>query len=206
MSNRNSDQNFFDSLQVDASERAKEIDGKGNYDDFDAFNEWQQEYPYHQDVLSTSTKWRTAKSLKMLQDQLNKNFPDRSKKSDGTIGDKNHCPNDDGSGSSDHCLNITDGDFRIVTAYDATHDPDNGCDMNVVVESIRSDRDSRIKYIIWNKRICSSKKIGGADPWQWRDYTRSNPHTKHAHFSVLPEKENYDDESSWNIGQQSLTS
>lgn len=145
--------------------------------------------------------WRVAKSLAKLRRQVDIAFPDRNKASDGTIGDTNHCP-----GTSDHCPNINDGGVGVVTAFDLTHDPSGGCDCENVVESIRSSRDNRIKYIIWNGRICNYRAIGGANPWAWRNYSGQNQHTTHAHFSVRGEKSRYDDESEWTISRASLTS
>jgi hypothetical protein len=145
-------------------------------------------------MRAKAKSWRAAKSLTKLRTQLNAAFPKRSKASDGIIGDLAHCP-----GSSDHCPNIVVGGVGIVTAFDATHDPKHGCDMNKVVKAIRDSRDSRIKYIIWNKRICSSKPQGSAAAWAWRTYKGKNGHTKHAHFSVLGLKGKYDSQAPWKI-------
>jgi len=139
--------------------------------------------------------WRPAEALKKLQSQVNAAFPGRSKASDGMIGDINHCP-----GSSDHCPNIPDAGIGVVTAYDITHDPNGGCDMHDVANSIRSSRDPRIKYVIWNRQIFSSYNHSNGAAWTWRAYSGSNPHTKHAHFSVLSAKAQYDDTSDWTIG------
>lgn len=47
--------------------------------------------------------------------------------------------------------------------------------------------------MIFNRRICSSS----VQPWKWRRYRGSNPHTRHLHLSV---KDTYqDDESPWQI-------
>lgn len=139
--------------------------------------------------------WRPAESLKKLQSQVNAAFPGRSKASDGMIGDTNHCP-----GSSDHCPNIPDAGVGVVTAYDITHDPNGGCDMHDVANSIRASKDSRIKYVIWDRQIFSSYNHNSGAAWSWRPYSGSNPHTKHAHFSVLAAKVQYDDTSNWIIG------
>lgn len=143
--------------------------------------------------------WRAAQSLLALRTQLNERYPTRSIAHDGLIGDTAHCP-----GSSDHCPNIDDGDtgVGVVTAFDATHDPNSGCDMDVVVSAIVESRDERIKYIIWNKRIISSKREGSTPAWQWRDYEGRSPHDKHAHFSVKAERQKFDDASVWAIGDQ----
>lgn len=180
----------------------KEIDEEKRPDDSLAFDEdskSERTISSVQEDVRSSSNWRAAKSLTKLRNQLDTAYPNRSKASDGFIGDASHCPNPDGTGSSDHCPNIQDGDTRVVAAYDATHDPGNNCDMEAVVEAIRTSRDARIKYIIWNRRICNSSKIGTTEAWEWRSYSGSNPHTRHAHFSVLPEKAKYDSEAEWSI-------
>lgn len=101
--------------------------------------------------------WRAAKSLQVLRNQVNERAPDRSKASDGFIGDAAHA-----SRASDHNPWVLDGNMGVVTAFDITHDPARGCDANELAEAIRGSRDPRVKYIIWNRRIANSKPIGGA--------------------------------------------
>jgi hypothetical protein len=134
--------------------------------------------------------WRVAESIDKLFDQVNAAHPTRSKASDGTIGDPSHA-----SRESDHNPWVKDGDMGVVTAGDITHDPAHGQDNNVMVAGIVKSRDPRIKYIIWNGRIISST----ISPWVWREYTGDNPHTKHAHISVLPVKTRYDSRATWAI-------
>lgn len=134
--------------------------------------------------------WRLAESLAKLRDQINDSFPDRSKASDGTVGDAAHS-----SRSSDHNPWVKDGRSSVVTAIDITHDPRNGVDAGKLADMLRSSRDERIKYIISNARICSGS--GGPQPWVWRRYTGSNAHRKHMHLSVKPEKHLYDSRLNW---------
>ena len=148
-------------------------------------------------VLRPFGSWIVAKSLNKLREQINTQYPNRNKASDGTIGDTRHCP-----GTSDHCPNSD----NVVTAFDCTHDPDNGCDVDLITEEIRLSQDSRIKYVIYNRKIFSSYPNNGIPPWTWRPYSGSNPHVKHAHFSVLGDPSKYNDESEWTIeptGEQS---
>lgn len=88
--------------------------------------------------------WRKAKSLAKLKAQVDAAYPKR-KGPDGFIGDKNHCPGAGWTGKSDHCLNIVLDGKGIVTAVDMRHEPENDCDIDVVVEAVRRSRDSRIK-------------------------------------------------------------
>lgn len=134
--------------------------------------------------------WRVAKSLLHLREQINKIAPDRSKASDGTIGDENHR-----SRKSDHNPWVRDGGIGVVTALDITHDPEDGCDCEQLVQSLVNSHDSRIKYIIWNRRIISST----VQPWLWRKYSGRNPHSKHFHLSVKSNKTSYDSQKDWQI-------
>ena len=74
-----------------------------------------------------------------------------------------------------------------------------GCDADAIAEAIRASRDARIKYVIWNRRIASAQAIGAAPAWAWRAYAGRNPHTKHVHVSVRPERGAYDSEAPWRL-------
>lgn len=139
--------------------------------------------------------WRTAECLKQLLAQVNVLAPNRNKLSDGTIGDLSHQ-----NRTSDHNPHILGSDGKgIVTALDITHNPQGGCDCNLLASALQAHKDSRIKYIIWNKRIMNSATINGTAPWTWRPYKGENPHTKHIHISVNCDPANYDSKSAWNI-------
>lgn len=135
---------------------------------------------------------RIAKSLDKFRAQFNAASKYRKKGSDGWIGDAAHA-----SRSSDHNPWIIDGKDRVVSAFDLTHDPERGVDCNEVAKVLINSRDKRIKYIIWNKQICSG--ADGPHAWQWRAYKGSNPHNKHLHLSVEDSKKLYDDDAPWEI-------
>ena len=134
--------------------------------------------------------WRVAKSLLRLREQINELAPNRSKASDGTIGDAAHA-----SRKSDHNPWVKDGSIGVVTAMDITNDIANGADAQALVDALVSSQDPRIKYIIWNRKIVNSR----IQPWVWRNYGGTNPHTKHFHISVRPEKAAYDSTESWQV-------
>ena len=134
--------------------------------------------------------WRVAKALLKLRTQIDAQYPNRSKKADGAIGDAAHA-----SRSSDHNPWIKDGGHGIVSAIDITHDLKSGLDTWSLGEHLRLKKDRRIKYVISNKRIFSST----TSPWTWRRYTGSNPHSQHIHVSVKATKNHYDDDSEWNL-------
>jgi hypothetical protein len=127
--------------------------------------------------------WRMATSLEVLRKQLNALYPNRSTVSDGGIGNAEHSAR-----TSDHNPN-SKGD---VCARDFTHDPANGLDCNELASKLVAARDSRIKYLIWNRQICSST----TSAWKWRLYTGSNAHTKHLHISVHGD---YDNPREWDL-------
>lgn len=132
--------------------------------------------------------WYCGYSLNQLLAEINASAPNRSKRSDGSIGDVAHQ-----SRSSDHnpctCHNA-------VCARDYTHDPAGGFDSYAFADWLRQRCDSgaeqRVKYIISNRRIASQK-----DSWNWRTYTGSNPHSQHAHVSVLHGPEKFNDKTAW---------
>ena len=134
--------------------------------------------------------WRAAQSLVRLRGQINQIAPRRSIASDGTIGDENHR-----SRNSDHNPWVRDGAIGVVTAIDITHDPDGDCNAEQIVQALVNSRDTRIKYIIWNRRIISAQ----VQPWAWRSYSGTNPHTRHFHLSVKSEKARYDSMAAWQI-------
>lgn len=110
----------------------------------------------------------TAPAAQCILDQATALYPNRSKASDGTLGDYAHSQR-----PSDH-----NPDSRgIVHASDLTHDPVHGCDNHK--NSVTHLDDPRLSYRIWNSRIYNPSIA----PY-WRAYTGSNPHKAHMHNSV----------------------
>ncbi len=140
-------------------------------------------------MSKNSANWRLAKSLTVLRTQLNTQYPNRSKVSDGSIGDANHA-----SRKSDHNAWIRDGDYGIVTAIDLTHEPINGIPCGRLLALLLHHQDLRIKYIIFSKFIYSRSSNFVAVP-----YHGLNAHQHHLHISVRAEKGFYDDDSLWEL-------
>lgn len=142
-------------------------------------------------LMARTAQWRVARALERLRDQVDQRFPDRNKRSDGTIGDQAHR-----SRTSDHnaWVKAPDG-MGVVSALDLTHSPGNGPDTHAMAEWLRLQADPRIKYVISNRRIFSSS----TSAWTWRKYSGSNPHIAHMHISVRSERAYYDDASDWNL-------
>lgn len=126
--------------------------------------------------------WRLAKSLEKLREQLNAAFPQRSKVSDGSVGDLAHR-----SRASDHNPNSAD----VVTAIDVTHDPAHG--LSGTALSRQLIKDPRTKYVIFDGQIYRTYKpqLG------WARYTGPNKHTHHVHISVVADAHEYDDSAPW---------
>lgn len=135
--------------------------------------------------------WRLAKSLETLRSQVNTAAPRRKKTSDGTIGDQAHAAR-----VSDHNPNRA----GVVQALDLTHDPAGGFDSYKFAETLRQNKDPRVKYVISNGRIFSSI----TQPWVWRSYSGSNPHSAHVHVSVSDKPALYDDTAPWRIASGAI--
>lgn len=136
--------------------------------------------------------WRLAKSIQLLLNQVNNAVPHRRKDSDGGIGDAAHATR-----NSDHNPYIKVGTFGIVRAYDFTHAPETGFDAYAFAEMLLKNKDSRIRYVISNRKIASGK--AGPKPWEWRKYEGTNPHIHHTHVSVTEDVGEFDSMKSWNI-------
>jgi hypothetical protein len=141
--------------------------------------------------------WRVAYSLQTILMQVNSTWPDRSKVSDGTIGDASHAAR-----KSDHNPDLQ----GVVRARDITHDPASGADMELLTEAIRGSRDTRCSYMIFKGRIFSSYRSLGSSSadagpaWAWRKY-HLNPHAGHAHLSVV-RNDLADDRTLWAMPEQ----
>ena len=117
--------------------------------------------------------WRLARALETLRTQVNAKWPNRSKSSDGSVGDTSHAAR-----PSDH--NPVNG---VVHAIDITHDPKGGFDSYAFADMLPKKQDRRMKYVISNRRIGSGPQ--GPQAGVWRKYTGSNPHDHHVHISVV---------------------
>lgn len=131
--------------------------------------------------------WRLARALETLRAQVNEKWPNRSKNSDGSVGDVSHS-----SRASDHNPDPS----GVVRAIDLTHDPKSGFDSYAFADLLLKNQDTRLKYVISNRRIGSGP--AGVQPGVWRKYTGSNPHDHHCHISVVADFRG-DNTSPWDI-------
>lgn len=107
-----------------------------------------------------------APSLVKLRDQIDAAWPNRSKASDGWIGDTSHQAR-----KSDHNPDYSAN--GVVRAIDVTA---KGINVNALLKAAK--KDLRTEYII------HKGKIYGASHFKARKYTGSNPHTHHVHISI----------------------
>lgn len=134
------------------------------------------------------TSWKLAPALDRLRAEVDRVAKNRSRKSDGTIGDSAHQARPNGS---DHNPN----EFGIVCALDLTHDSKHFHAhkfANQLRLRCQAGREQRVNYIISNGRIASVKT-----GFEWEDYTGENKHSKHIHISLKQEPRRYNNSGNW---------
>jgi hypothetical protein len=121
-------------------------------------------------------KPKLCKAGQQLREQLDDAFPDRDRSSDGWIADARHLAR----GTSDH---IPDASNGYVRAVDLDRDVSGKAKPDLmpdIADQLRrlAKTDKRIKYIIFDSKICSAKSA-----WRWRAYSGINKHKHHMHIS-----------------------
>ena len=137
--------------------------------------------------------WYLARSLQQLRAEVNTAFPNRDKRSDGTIGDAAHSAT-----VSDHNPHAN----GRVDALDIDEDLRAGLDLDHLAEHLRKRKDPRIKYVIYEGRMLRSYPKPGIPAWTWAPYTGSNAHMIHMHISVNDDRA--DDTRSWGVTRSVL--
>lgn len=125
--------------------------------------------------------WHLAPSLKQLLAEVNKRWPNRSRRSDGTIGDRAHSAR-----RSDHNPNGRGS----VNAIDITA---SGINTGALIAAAK--KHPSVRYIIHNRRIMN-RDIGNFRP---RYYSGANPHTAHVHISIYQSRTAENRRRSWGI-------
>ena len=134
--------------------------------------------------------WRPAKCLTTLKQQLDEQYPTRPTGSDGMIASAAHTQQNP---SSDHEPRTDpEGGPGVVCAFDITTDRFT----DALAEQLRwmGQRGDRVKYVIYEGRICSAR-----DQWAWRVYRGRDNHYGHIHLSVLPDPDQYDKTTPWPV-------
>lgn len=135
-----------------------------------------------------AVNWYVDQGLQVLIDEWKRAHPGATVY---TIGDASHAsrdsehnPEPQGSAPGADLGEVDAADFMESKGVtDAMLDE--------LADGLVRSRDPRILYVIRNRRICSSV----VEPWVWRPYGGSDPHTDHVHLSV---NDKFDDnESDW---------
>jgi len=125
---------------------------------------------------------KLCKAGQQLRLQVDDSYPDRDRTSDGWIGDTRHQAR-----PSDHNPDA----MGIVRAIDVDRDlsgkakPDLMPDLADQIRLCARAGDKRISYVIFDGKICSSKKS-----WAWRPYDGANKHNHHCHISFTQAGDN----------------
>lgn len=109
--------------------------------------------------------WHLAPSLVQFRAEVDKKWPKRSKKSDGTVGDTSHSAR-----KSDHNPNGRGS----VNAIDITYP---GVDPDIIIAAVKKHPSAA--YVIFNRHIYSA-----TNKWVKEPYTGASPHTEHLHISI----------------------
>lgn len=130
--------------------------------------------------------WYLAPSLSVLRDEVNARWGQRDKTSDGTIGDAAHQAT-----RSDHNPN----ERESVDAWDMDKD---GVDVNEVIAAFQKHPSAH--YWIWQRQIADRD-----DGWRRRPYSGTNPHDRHAHFSIYQTRAAEQDTRPWGLLEDDMT-
>ena len=117
-----------------------------------------------------------SKAAEQFREQVNDNFPNRSKRLDGWIGDLRHQ-----SRVTQH--NPNERGEVCALDIDARLSEEQGISI-YLADQIRlaaKQGDRRFLYIIHMGKIASAKSF-----WRWVKYRGINPHKKHIHISFRP--------------------
>lgn len=116
--------------------------------------------------------WKLSKAAAQLREQVDDTFPNRDRRSDGTIGDSSHKNRkSDHNPDSKGWVRALDIDANMGADKSAAYDFANQL-------RLLARRDRRFKYIIFAGRIASRRSL-----WRWVRYRGINPHQTHIHVS-----------------------
>lgn len=119
---------------------------------------------------------KLCKAGVQLRQQIDDSFPDRDRRSDGWVADARHVA----GGKSDHIPTSEGWVFALDVDRDLAGKSNKPDLMPYLANQIRiaAKSDKRIKYVIFDKKICSAKSL-----WRWVPYRGTNAHTHHCHIS-----------------------
>ena len=131
---------------------------------------------------------KLCKAGQQLREQVDDAFPDRDRRSDGSIASpqhKAHSPKSDHNPDENGIVRALDIDSDLASDKSAPFDLANQL-------RLLARHDKRISYIIYNGKIASW--VGN---YRWRKYRGLNPHKTHIHISFTAKGD--DDRSMFQI-------
>lgn len=135
--------------------------------------------------------WALAPTLAQLRRELLAAYPAVPSPAYGTIGDDAHRAR-----HSDHNPD-KNGYVRAIDVPNVKHD---GPSLDLLAEFLRrvgSGQSHRVNpggYVVWNRRVASSRSR-----WLWTTYLGESPHTDHLHLSCSLLPLWYGDDHRWNV-------
>lgn len=178
---------------------ARQVSVDGHFDDREAYIESQNLFRSASSIehQTLPKRWRCAKAILLLLEQLDDNFPTRNRRWDGIFADQTLCP-----AETDHCPTLVIDGLGIVAAVDITDDKESGCDLQSIVCELADSYDPRIKHIIFDRKIFRSYSTKNQYPENsWGAFNGKNPHNEHAHISLINDPYLADDKHPWKIGK-----
>lgn len=122
--------------------------------------------------------WTIAPAASAALGQATLLWPERSRASDGTIGDPAHFSRRSWHNPCNRYGTYVKG--GTVCAFDLTHDPLHGCDAHRLVRELVARGDQRVSEVISRGQIWTRARAAEG----WRAYDGANRHDKHAHVTV----------------------
>lgn len=159
------------------------------------------------------SSWKVIPCLLALRDEFNALNPQRDKGADGTIGDSSHTsssdhtPDEDSSKlenkDSDHANEVHALDIDSTGAW-----PVGRTFKQIFLDVIELEREKwnapadkcRLNYAIFDRKIYDKD-----NDFQPANYTGSDPHTNHAHFSARYETSCENDTRPWGVTEDDVT-
>lgn len=153
------------------------------------------------------SSWTVIPCLLALRDEFNALAPNRDKGADGTIGDSSHTSSSDHTPDEDSSkLENKDSDHaNEVHALDTDSTgpwPAGRTFKDIFLDVIELEREKwnapddkcRLNYAIFDRKIYDKD-----NDFAPQDYTGSDPHTNHAHFSARYETSCEEDTRPWGV-------
>lgn len=139
--------------------------------------------------------WRSAFALDVLFAEADAACPDRSKRSDGRIGNAAHAALGE---ASDHNPWVVHGGIGIVRAGDITNDPE--LKLAAAFERLRRlAAAGKLPQVLVGGYAILNGRITASDWSGWREYRGDNKHVLHGHVSLSLTPAQFDSKARWGI-------